>query len=93
MRGSWKKDLPCCGPLASDQFAMACSASALPVEKSVGALVRCLLHLLVRGVRVKGVKWDGQSSASVLLRAVALVLPDKLCAQNGCVWYSDVSAS
>jgi hypothetical protein len=79
--------------MASEQFTMACRASALPDGKLVGDLVRCLLDLLVCDVHMKRVKWDGQSSASVLLRAVALVLPDKLCAQNGCVWCSDVSAS
>ena len=67
--------------MASDQFTIACRASALPDGKLVGDLVRCLLDLLVRDVHVKRVKWDGQSSASELLRAVALILPDKLWAQ------------
>ena len=77
--------------MASDQFTMACRASALPDGKLVGDLVRCLLDLLVRDVHMKRVKWDGQSSASEWLRVVALIIPDKFCAQCVYVWYSDVS--
>jgi len=51
-----EKDVSCDGPMASDQFAMACRASALLVGKLVGDLVRCLLDVLVRDVRIKGVK-------------------------------------
>jgi hypothetical protein len=76
--------------MASDQFTIACRASALPDGKLVGDLVRCLLDLLVHDVHMKLVKWDGQSSASEWLRVVALI-PDKFCAQCVYVWYSDVS--